>query len=439
MGWPSHVVGDQPLPRVGDRIHRSVREPERAVGRSSIRRIDRPHRPPRARPRRRRTSRSGRPRGLEHAAGVGLVPVVEGDRGRVGHERTLPRVLDPDAGAREHELVPRIWPSRAKFGWVGADLEPAHAHGAGVEEDTRRAGHRYLAPILTGSAPRRHRVVHVPGHSCEAWRNDVPGGAAADAGRLLRPRQPDERDPAERVHARAGPPLGTRDAPAAGDPLRLRALVRAGHRGDGHGRRRAPSTTSAASRASCTRCSTRRPASAALASRVQALARAARRWRATIDGASTTAPGRCSCHVFPEADVPVVQLSIDETQPPAFHYELGQRLAPAARRRRAGDGQRQPRPQPARLRVGPPVARALRLGAALRGARPRASCARASTARSSPTSRWARDAMLSVPTPDHYLPLAVRARAASSRAMPCRFPVEGFDGGSVSMLSVQIG
>src|SRR5215213_7460370 len=32
------------------------------------------------------------------------------------------------------------------------------------------------------------------------------------------------------------------------------------------------------------------------------------------------------CHVFPEADVPVVQLSMDETQPAAFHYEIGKRL-----------------------------------------------------------------------------------------------------------------
>ena len=32
-------------------------------------------------------------------------------------------------------------------------------------------------------------------------------------------------------------------------------------------------------------------------------------------------------HVFPEADIPVVQLSIDETQPPQFHYEIGERLA----------------------------------------------------------------------------------------------------------------
>src|SRR5574337_1589988 len=33
-------------------------------------------------------------------------------------------------------------------------------------------------------------------------------------------------------------------------------------------------------------------------------------------------------HVFPDADVPVVQLSIDETQPPDFHYDLGKLLQP---------------------------------------------------------------------------------------------------------------
>ena len=33
-------------------------------------------------------------------------------------------------------------------------------------------------------------------------------------------------------------------------------------------------------------------------------------------------------HVYPQAEIPVVRLSIDETQPPSFHYEVGQRLAP---------------------------------------------------------------------------------------------------------------
>jgi len=31
---------------------------------------------------------------------------------------------------------------------------------------------------------------------------------------------------------------------------------------------------------------------------------------------------------FPDADVPVVQLSMDAAKPPAWHYEIGQRLAP---------------------------------------------------------------------------------------------------------------
>ena len=49
-----------------------------------------------------------------------------------------------------------------------------------------------------------------------------------------------------------------------------------------------------------------------------------------------------------------------------------------------------------------------------------------------------RDAVLSVPTPDHYLPLLyVIAQQRGDDAVG--FPVEGFDGGSVSMLSVKIG
>jgi 4,5-DOPA dioxygenase extradiol len=34
------------------------------------------------------------------------------------------------------------------------------------------------------------------------------------------------------------------------------------------------------------------------------------------------------CHVYPQADIPVVRLSIDETQPASFHFEIGKRIAP---------------------------------------------------------------------------------------------------------------
>jgi 4,5-DOPA dioxygenase extradiol len=48
------------------------------------------------------------------------------------------------------------------------------------------------------------------------------------------------------------------------------------------------------------------------------------------------------------------------------------------------------------------------------------------------------DAMLSIPTPDHYLPL-LYVIAQRREGEGISFPVEGVDGGSVSMLAVQIG
>jgi 4,5-DOPA dioxygenase extradiol len=48
------------------------------------------------------------------------------------------------------------------------------------------------------------------------------------------------------------------------------------------------------------------------------------------------------------------------------------------------------------------------------------------------------NAMLSIPTPDHYLPLLYVIATAQERET-ISFPVEGVDGGSISMLSVKIG
>ena len=48
------------------------------------------------------------------------------------------------------------------------------------------------------------------------------------------------------------------------------------------------------------------------------------------------------------------------------------------------------------------------------------------------------DAALSIPTPDHFL-LLLYVLAARQAGDGARFPIEGVDGGSISMLSVQIG
>ena len=53
-------------------------------------------------------------------------------------------------------------------------------------------------------------------------------------------------------------------------------------------------------------------------------------------------------------------------------------------------------------------------------------------------SKLGREALLAAPTPDHYLPLlyVAGARTASERVA---FPVDGVDGGSISMLAVEVG
>jgi 4,5-DOPA dioxygenase extradiol len=142
-------------------------------------------------------------------------------------------------------------------------------------------------------------------------------------------------------------------------------------------------------------------------------------------------------HVFPKADIPVVQLSIDERQPPSFHYEMGKRLAPLREEGvlviGSGNivhnlhayawGRRAVGPYDWAVRFEKEVRELMLKGddamvVAYEGLGP--------------------DAMLSVPTPDHYLPLLYVLGLRKEKEQ-VSFPVEGVDGGSVSMLAVQIG
>jgi 4,5-DOPA dioxygenase extradiol len=143
------------------------------------------------------------------------------------------------------------------------------------------------------------------------------------------------------------------------------------------------------------------------------------------------------CHVFPEANIPVVQLSIDETQPPEFHYETAKRLNSLRDEGvlivGSGNlvhnlhsyswGKHKVEPFDWAVRF-----EALTRELLLAG-------------NHEPLIDYeslGSDAKLSAPTPDHYLPLLyVMAQAREGEAVT--FPVEGFDGGSISMLTIQIG
>ena len=142
-------------------------------------------------------------------------------------------------------------------------------------------------------------------------------------------------------------------------------------------------------------------------------------------------------HVFPNADVPVVQLSIDERQPPHFHYEVGKRLA-ALREEGvlvigSGNLVHNLHTYAWGERGVPAFDWAVRFEN-----RVRELLLNGEDDRIVAYEKLGRDAMLSVPTPDHYLPLLYVLGLRRERE-PVGFPVQGIDGGSVSMLAVQLG
>ena len=142
-------------------------------------------------------------------------------------------------------------------------------------------------------------------------------------------------------------------------------------------------------------------------------------------------------HVFPDATVPVVQLSIDETRAADFHHELGRGLRPLRDEGvlliGSGDivhnlhayawGGHPRRPYEWATRFEARVRERLEAG---------------DHAPLIDYPALGEDALLSVPTPEHYLPL-LYVLGASFPGERVTFPVEGMDGGSVSMLAVQFG
>ena len=142
-------------------------------------------------------------------------------------------------------------------------------------------------------------------------------------------------------------------------------------------------------------------------------------------------------HVFPTADVPVVQLSIDESQPPAFHYGLGRLLRPLRDEGilliGSGDVVHNLHTYAWGRHPAEPFDWALRFEK-----RARELMLQSDHQSLVDYESLGKDAALSVPTPEHYLPL-LYVLGASDEGDALTFPVEGMDGGSISMLSVQFG
>ncbi len=142
-------------------------------------------------------------------------------------------------------------------------------------------------------------------------------------------------------------------------------------------------------------------------------------------------------HAYPAADVPVVQLSIDSRAPASFHFNLGRRLAPLraegvliaasgnlVHNLRAYDwGGEQPGPYDWAARFELQARSLIEAG-------------------DFPAlvdyAKLGRDAALAIPTPDHFLPL-LYVLGARQPEDAIAFPVEGVDGGSISMLAVRVG
>lgn len=140
-------------------------------------------------------------------------------------------------------------------------------------------------------------------------------------------------------------------------------------------------------------------------------------------------------HMFPEADVPVVQLSINATKPAEHHVELGHRLAPLRDRGVLVVCSGNVVHNLSRLNWSDPDGGsdwARRFDDAVR-ARMVDEPEGLSDIANHP------DHDLAVPTPEHFVPLLYLAGLAGASRLPCVTLVDGFAYGSLSMTAYTLG
>ncbi len=140
-------------------------------------------------------------------------------------------------------------------------------------------------------------------------------------------------------------------------------------------------------------------------------------------------------HLFPRADVPVVQLSLDATQPEAFHYAVGQKLA-ALRDEGVlilGSGNVVHNLRRLNMQTGIAHDWAQRFEAFAK---------HAITVRDyAALMKWqaqGADAALSTPTPEHYWPL-LPVLGTQGTDESAEIVIDGIELGAISMMTVQIG
>ena len=132
-----------------------------------------------------------------------------------------------------------------------------------------------------------------------------------------------------------------------------------------------------------------------------------------------------------------MQPSIDEIKPPEFHHEVGKRLAPLRDEGvliiGSGNLVRNLHTYAWGRHEVEPFDWAVRFEK-----RAREFLLEGNDAPLVNYESLGRDALLAAPTPDHYLPL-IYILGLRRESDAVSFPVAGFDGGSISMLTVRIG